>query len=144
MLRNRFESSDIAVGDGRRAGPGTFYLALLVALYDKGNGYSRLAVGLRRAMAGDASVLQILADTFLGRDGDGHYNSLQEAIGIIRCADAPSTYPPFPEFRATFDQFNRDYPILGPAIREHPDRVRPSSPAAECRRRPRWTSAPPA
>ena len=121
VLRNRFESgATLAVGDGRRAGPGTFYLALLVALYDKGNGWPALAVGLQRAMAGDASVLQILADTFLGRDGDGHYNSLQEAIGIIRCADAPSTYPPFPEFRATFDQFSRDYPILGPAIASTP------------------------
>jgi pimeloyl-ACP methyl ester carboxylesterase len=65
-------------------------------------------------------VLQILADTYLGRGGDGHYNSLQEAIGVIRCADIPSTYPSFPDYRATFDEFTRDYPILGPVVASTP------------------------
>jgi len=121
VLRNRFESgSTIAVGDGRRAGAGVFYLALLVALYEKANGWPALAIGLRSAMAGDGSVLQILADTYLGRDGDGHYNSLQEAIGIIRCADAPSPHPSFADYRATFEVLSRDYPILGPAVASTP------------------------
>jgi pimeloyl-ACP methyl ester carboxylesterase len=121
VIRNRFETgATLAVGDGRRAGASTFYLALLVALYDKTNGWPALAVGLERAMSGDGSVLQVLTDTFLGRDGDGHYNSLQEAIGIIRCADAPATYPSFPDYRATFDEFSRDYPILGPAVASSP------------------------
>jgi pimeloyl-ACP methyl ester carboxylesterase len=121
VIRNRFETgATLAVGDGRRAGASTFYLALLVALYDKSNGWPALAVGLERAMSGDGSVLQILTDTYLGRDGDGHYNSLQEAIGIIRCADAPSTHPSFPDYRATFDEFSRDYPILGPAVASSP------------------------
>jgi fermentation-respiration switch protein FrsA (DUF1100 family) len=129
VLRNRFESgATLAVGDGRRAGATTFYLALLVALYDKNSGWPALAVGLRNAMSGDASVLQILADAFLGRDADGRYNALQEAIGIIRCADAPSPFPSFAAYRATFEEFSRDYPILGPAVASSPTGCDPRLP----------------
>jgi len=129
VLRNRFESgATIAAGDGRRAGAGTFYLALLVALYDKTNGWPALAVGLHNATSGDASVLQILADTYLGRDGDGHYNSLQEAIGIIRCADVPTPFPSFPDYRTTFEESSRDYPVLGPAVASTPTGCDPRLP----------------
>ena len=65
-------------------------------------------------------MLQILADTYLGRDGDGHYNSLQESIGIIRCADVPATLPSFPDYRTTFEEYARDYPILGAVIASIP------------------------
>jgi pimeloyl-ACP methyl ester carboxylesterase len=129
VLRNRFESgATIAVGDGRRAGASTFYLALLVALYDNDSGWPALAVGLQRAMSGDASVLQILTDTYLGRDGDGHYNSLQEAIGIIRCADTRYAFPAFPEYRAAFEELARDFPILGPAVASTPNGCDPRLP----------------
>jgi pimeloyl-ACP methyl ester carboxylesterase len=134
-LRNRFESgTTLPVRDGRRAGAGTFYLALLVALYDKSNGWPALAVALQNATSGDGTVLQILADTFLGRDGDGHYNSLQESIGIIRCADVPGALPSFPDYRTTFEEYTRDYPILGAVIASSPTgcdpRLPPPSPDA--------------
>jgi pimeloyl-ACP methyl ester carboxylesterase len=131
-LRNRFETGvTVPAGDGRRAGAGTFYLGLLVALYDKTSGWPALAVGLQRATSGDGTVLQILADTFLGRDGDGHYNSLQEAIGVIRCADAPAPTPAFPEFRATFEAFVRDFPFLGAVIAGTPAGCDPRLPVPE-------------
>ena len=128
-LRNRFETGvTIPAGEGRRAGAGTFYLALLVALYDRTSGWPALAVGLQRATRGDGVVLQILADTFLGRDGDGRYNNLQESIGVIRCADAPTPTPSFPDFRATFDEFVRDYPFLGAVIAGTPTGCDPRLP----------------
>jgi len=134
-LRNRFESgTTVPVRDGRRAGVGTFYLALLVALYDKTNGWPALAAALQNATSGDGTVLQILADTFLGRDSDGHYNSLQESIGIIRCADVPAPLPTFPDYRATFEEYTRDYPIFGAVIASSPNgcdpRLPPPSPDA--------------
>jgi pimeloyl-ACP methyl ester carboxylesterase len=120
-LRNRFETGiTMPAGEGRRAGADTFYLALVVALYDKANGWPALAAGLARATRGDGTVLQILADTFLGRDGNGHYNSLQESIGMIRCADVRTPMPSFPEYRATFDELTRDYPFLGALVASGP------------------------
>src|SRR5262249_25211397 len=45
VLRDRFESgATVPVGDGRRAGADTFYLSLVIALYDKANGWPALAV----------------------------------------------------------------------------------------------------
>ena len=138
VLRNRFETgATLPVGDGRRAGAGTFYLALLVALYDKTNGWPALAVGLQTATSGDGSVLQILADTYLGRDGDGHYNSLQEAIGIIRCADVPATAPVVPRLPRDVRAVRTRLPDPRRRGGEHARRVRPPPPATERRRRAR-------
>ena len=55
----------------------------------------RQAAGLARARRrrcsaaeqGDGTILQLLADTYTGRDANGHYDNIQEAIGSIRCAD---------------------------------------------------------
>jgi pimeloyl-ACP methyl ester carboxylesterase len=129
VLQNRFETGiTVPAGEGRRAGAETFYLALVVALYDKENGWPALAVGLENASKGDGTVLQILTDTFLGRDGAGHYNSLQESIGIIRCADVRSPMPSFPDYRATFDEFVRDYPFLGALVASTPTGCDPRLP----------------
>ena len=129
VLRNRFETGvTLPAGEGRRAGTDTFYLALVVALYDKANGWPALAAGLARATRGDGTVLQILADTFLGRDGDGHYNALQESIGFIRCADVRTPMPSFPDYRATFDEFARDYPFLGALVASAPNGCDPRLP----------------
>jgi hypothetical protein len=129
VLQNRFETGiTVPAGEGRRAGAESFYLALIVALYDKASGWPALAVGLENASKGDGTVLQILADTFLGRDGAGHYNSLQESIGIIRCADVRSPMPSFPDYRATFDEFVRDYPFLGALVSSTPTGCDPRLP----------------
>jgi pimeloyl-ACP methyl ester carboxylesterase len=129
-LRDQFETgATVPARDGRRAGAGAFYLALLVSLYDESSGWPALAVGLQRATSGDGTVLQILADTFLGRDDDGHYNSLQEAISVIRCADVPASTPAFPQFRDTFETFVRDFPFLGAVIAGTPSGCDPRLPA---------------
>lgn len=121
QLRDQFESGQtLPTRDGRRAGVATFYLGMVTALYNKTDGWPALAAGLQTAVNGDGSILQILADSYLGRDPNGHYSSLQDALGLIRCADAPTPVAEFPEFRATYEQYGRDYPWLGTFVAGSP------------------------
>jgi pimeloyl-ACP methyl ester carboxylesterase len=116
-LRDRFESGLLVpAGDSRAAGVGTFYLALIAALYDRDDGWPALALALTRASRGDGTVLQHLADAYLGRDENGRYDVLQEAIGPIRCADARRPLVDFPEYRATFERLTAEYPFFGALV----------------------------
>jgi len=116
-LRDRFEAGlALPVGDGRRAGVAAFYLALISSLYDRNDGWPALALALRRADRGDGSILQLLADLYLGRDDSGHYSAIQEAIGPIRCADERVPLVDYPEFRATYERLSAQYPIFGPLV----------------------------
>jgi len=116
-LRDRFEQGlTLPVNDGRRAGVGVFYLALLSSLYDRADGWPALALALKNASRGDGTVLQILTDFYLDRDDHGHYSALQEAIGPIRCADVRTPVVPFDEYRATFEQLRDTYPFFGAVV----------------------------
>jgi pimeloyl-ACP methyl ester carboxylesterase len=120
-LRDEFERGHtISTAQGRRAGALSFYLGLIAALYDRDEGWPALAAALQTASRGDATILQVLADTYLGRDGDGHYSAMQEANGVIRCVDEPQPYVSFPEYRATYAQLVRDYPTLGAFVGASP------------------------
>lgn len=116
-LRDRFEAGLVVPGgDGRGVGIATFYLALVAALYDRHDGWPALALALERASRGDGAVLQYLADTYLGRDEDGHYNVLQEAIVPIRCADQRRPVVDFPEYRTAFERLRDAYPFFGALV----------------------------
>jgi pimeloyl-ACP methyl ester carboxylesterase len=113
-LRDQFEQGRmITTRQGRRAGALSFYLGLIAALYDRDEGWPALAAALQTASRGDATILQVLADAYLGRDADGHYSALQEVNGVIRCVDEPQPYVSYSEYRATYAQLVRDYPTLG-------------------------------
>ena len=116
-LRDRFErGATMPVADGRDANVASFYLALISSLYDKADGWPALALGLRRAQRGDGSVLQYLADLYLGRDENGHYSVIQEAIGPIRCADERVPLVDFATFQATYERLSAQYPFFGPLV----------------------------
>lgn len=114
-LRDRFEGGlTLPVAGGRTANVATFYVALISSLYDRQDGWPALGLALRRADRGDGSVLQYLADLYLGRDDAGHYSALQEVIGAIRCADERVPLVDFAEFRATYERLSAAYPFFGP------------------------------
>jgi pimeloyl-ACP methyl ester carboxylesterase len=130
-LRDRFEAGlKLRTRDNRRAGASAFYLALVAALYDKAQGWPALASALRSAEQGDGSVLQLIADSYTGRDSTGAYDNVQEAIGPIRCADRRDAKVSFDEYRATFEQYSTQFPLLGRLVAASPIGCDPRLPEA--------------
>jgi pimeloyl-ACP methyl ester carboxylesterase len=129
-LRDRFESGlRLPTTDGRRAGVAAFYLALVAALYDKQQGWPALAAALQAAEQSDGTILQLLADTYTGRDAKGHYDNIQEAIGSIRCADRDDAKESFDSYRNTFEQYSTQFPLLGRLVGGSPIGCDPRLPA---------------
>jgi pimeloyl-ACP methyl ester carboxylesterase len=120
-LRGRFELGlKLQTADGRRAGEGAFYLAMIAALYDKRQGWPTLARALHNAGQGDGTFLQLLADSYTGRAANGVYDNVQEAIGPIRCADRRDARMTFDDYRATFEQYAEEFPFFGPLLAGSP------------------------
>jgi pimeloyl-ACP methyl ester carboxylesterase len=120
-LRTRFEGGlQVPTADGRQAGVGAFYLALIAALYDKQEGWPTLARALHNAEQGDGTFLQLLADSYTGRAANGRYDNVQEAIGPIRCADRRDARVSFDEYRQTFEQYSAQFPFFGPLLASSP------------------------
>jgi pimeloyl-ACP methyl ester carboxylesterase len=116
-LRNEFEAGlTIETIDGRTVGVTEFYVGLLAALYSRG-AWGDLAEALRMARDDrDGSYLRLFNDLYAGRRDDGTYNNLQEAIGVVNCADQPFARVPFTEFRAKFTELTTRYPVFGRAF----------------------------
>jgi pimeloyl-ACP methyl ester carboxylesterase len=94
------EVGTFATDDGIRVlTPGELQLGLIAALYST-QLWPVLAEGLFLAETQqDGSLLQVLADTYTGRQPDGTYDNSQTAGFVINCADDPAR-PPIDEVRA--------------------------------------------
>jgi pimeloyl-ACP methyl ester carboxylesterase len=78
-----------ARGDGRGLNQTRFDAAVLQELYLGRAAWPDLADALRAAERGDASTLLTLADSFVGRDADGHDDHALEAFWAVSCLDGP-------------------------------------------------------
>lgn len=88
--------------DGRVLTPGELTLAVAAALYST-QLWPVLADGLFLAdTQQDGSLLQVLADTYLGRQPDGTYDNSQMSGLVVNCADDPRR-PPSDEVRIQAD-----------------------------------------
>lgn len=75
--------------EGRRLTAGEFDLGVISALYSV-EAWPFLAQALFTAdVTGDGTLLQVLADNYLGREPDGTYTNGNEANAFINCADNP-------------------------------------------------------
>ncbi len=63
------------------------------ALYSEA-GWPTLTEALTALAAGDGTELMASADSYLGRDAQGHYNNLQDAFVAIGCIDGSRTVDP--------------------------------------------------
>ncbi len=73
--------------------PGELQLAVIAALYST-QLWPVLARGMHDASVdNDATLLQVLADSYLGRQADGSYDNSQDAGFTINCADNPVRPP---------------------------------------------------
>lgn len=120
-LRTEFEEGlRIDARGDRTVGITELYVAMLAALYQEAT-WTDLAEGLRMADDDDdGTYLQLFSDTYAGRNADGTYSNIQEAIGAINCADQPTERVSFEEYEAKFADFSDRYPIFGRAFAGSP------------------------
>ncbi|HEV2308959.1 MAG TPA: alpha/beta hydrolase [Acidimicrobiia bacterium] len=134
-LQQRFESGPtVPVSDGRHAGATLFYLALASGLYDRKVGWPFLASALASVDRGIGDGIAELADTLTGRDANGHYDDIQEALDAIHCDDRFDPLQPFSDYVATYQAFSQEFPIFGAFLSASPlgcDPRLPEPPASE-------------
>ncbi len=120
-LRTRLERGErIPTAQDRPIGSTELYIGLLSALYSRGD-WPFLAESLQQAAKkNDGSGLEALSDIYAGRRSNGTYSNFQEALGIIVCDDRPEPLVSFDDFVAMYDEFSRDYPVLGPVLGSGP------------------------
>jgi pimeloyl-ACP methyl ester carboxylesterase len=97
-IRDLVDSIDAAplptADDDRPLQVGNAVTGIARALYDR-DAWRVLDQGLRRALAGDGTVLLLLSDSYAARQPDGGYaHNLLEANAAITCLDDPSRLDP--------------------------------------------------
>ena len=96
------DGTTLPVGDPARAlTRGELELAVAAAMYSV-QAWPVAATALVEAADGDGTLLQALADGYLGRRPDGSYDNSQVAGGAINCADDPQR-PPVDDVRRQAD-----------------------------------------
>lgn len=79
----------LGLPDGRVLSFSDATLGTLTALYGQ-SAWPTLSKGLTALTAGDGTGLMALADSYLNRDGDGHYGNIQDALTAVNCIDGRS------------------------------------------------------
>jgi hypothetical protein len=86
---------------------------MIAGMYDQASGWPALRIALDRALAGDGSVLLLLADSYSERNEDGTFASnVNDAFPAISCTDRPETSS-LAQIKATIPRFERISPIFG-------------------------------
>ena len=75
-------------GDGRGLSYGDAIVGTILTLYSP-HGWRHLAEGLNELKAGRGDALLTLADLYMGRDAQGHYNNSIDVRMAVNCADQP-------------------------------------------------------
>jgi pimeloyl-ACP methyl ester carboxylesterase len=100
--------------DGRKATAGPVLLAIVSALYDRGD-WAELESALADADNGNSSGLFTLADQYNQRDKNGHYTNLADANTAINCADTAEKVPDATVQR-TLTAWRKQYPLFGSSL----------------------------
>jgi pimeloyl-ACP methyl ester carboxylesterase len=99
---------------GRSAGAGPVLLAIVSALYDRGD-WPELESALADAENGNSAGVWRLADKYNERDSKGHFTNLADANTAINCADTAEKVPDATVQRALASWRTR-YPLFGPTL----------------------------
>ncbi|WP_395726879.1 alpha/beta hydrolase [Nakamurella sp.] len=81
------------LADGRVITFGDATIGTITALYSESL-WKQLASALTALRSGDGTELMALADTYLGRDANGHYSNSQDAFLAIGCIDGSRSLDP--------------------------------------------------
>jgi len=95
-LRTKLDESPVTNDDGRIGNQVVMVSATIAALYSKAE-WPVLGAALADVDKGDASGIFRLADSYSGRDADGHYTTIDQSNQVITCASGlASDVPPDP------------------------------------------------
>jgi len=110
------EAGTFPAGDDRVLTPGELQLGVVAALYSTQT-WPILAEALELAdQDQDGSLLQVLADSLLGRRPDGSYDNSQVANTFVNCADGPAR-PPVADVRSAADAAADRSELFGDLLR---------------------------
>ena len=114
-LLAKARQSPIAGGSGgRKATAGHVVLAVVSALYDRGD-WAELESALADAGNGNSSGLFTLADRYNQRDPKGDYSNLADANIAVNCADTAEKVPDA-TVRTTLASWRTKYPLFGTSL----------------------------
>jgi pimeloyl-ACP methyl ester carboxylesterase len=99
---------------GRKATAGHVLLAVVSALYDRGD-WAELESALADATNGNSSGIFTLADRYNERDSKGHYTNLADANIAVNCADSAEKVPDA-TVKKSLAAWRAKYPLFGTSL----------------------------
>ncbi|MFE2021202.1 alpha/beta hydrolase [Streptomyces sp. NPDC059499] len=114
-LLRRIDADPLPTSSGRRLNETLAITGIVTPLYSK-SGWPTLTDALDEAQnSGTGDGLLRLADSYNGRDENGHYDTQSHAQRAISCADTKSR-PTASEARALLPEFRELSPVFGPFL----------------------------
>ncbi|WP_327114944.1 alpha/beta hydrolase [Streptomyces sp. NBC_01341] len=114
-LLGRLDGDPLPTSSGRELNESLAVTGIVTPLYSK-SGWPSLTAALDEAEnSGRGDRLLELADSYNGRDGNGHYDTQNHAQRAISCADTRAR-PTASEARALLPEFRRLSPVFGPFL----------------------------
>lgn len=105
------EQEPLTGDDGREVSPGWVMWAVISALYQQ-DLWPALAGALDQLDQGDPNGVFDLVDSYTGRDEQGGYPNLFDALSAINCADDPTELT-VAEVRDLQERWREEYPLFG-------------------------------
>ncbi|MET8697751.1 alpha/beta hydrolase [Kitasatospora sp. NPDC004723] len=104
--------------DGRKLGSDLAWTGVMSRLYgDEKTSWTSLRNGLAWAMLGKkGDYLLAFADSYNGRDENGHYNPMEEAMSAISCADASRPAPTPERAQQAVAKLRAEAPLLSKGV----------------------------
>ncbi|WP_329040416.1 alpha/beta hydrolase [Streptomyces sp. NBC_00178] len=114
-LLRRLDTDPLPTSSGRELSESLAVTGIVTPLYSK-SGWPSLTAALDEAeKSGRGDRLLELADSYNGRDADGHYGTQNHSQRAISCADTRAR-PTAAEARALLPEFRRLSPVFGPFL----------------------------
>ncbi|MEU1217280.1 alpha/beta hydrolase [Streptomyces sp. NPDC005790] len=114
-LLERIDENPLPTSSGRELNESLAVTGIVTPLYSR-SGWPALTAALEEAGSeGRGDRLLALADSYNGRDGDGHYDTRNHSQRAISCADAKAR-PTAAEARALLPEFRTISPVFGPFL----------------------------
>jgi len=135
-LRVKLDDSPVTNEDGRIGNQVVMVSATIAALYSKAE-WPVLGAALADVADGDAAGIFRLADSYSGRDADGHYSTISQSNKVISCASGlASDVPPDPaayaeHLRSVAPRFGNTYDADSFDEKQECDALMPAQPSDE-------------
>ncbi|MER7724004.1 alpha/beta hydrolase [Streptomyces sp. NPDC096323] len=113
-LLKRIDAEPLPTGTGRKLNESLAITGIVLPLYSKDN-WPTLTQALDEAESGNGSTLLQLADSYNGRDENGHYDTQSHSQRAISCADSKAR-PTAAQARALLPEFTELSPVFGPFL----------------------------